>query len=154
MCLLALLLVLSGLSSAAEAAPWQILNQASLLSERGKHPVPLPHVLLPGDIPSAGGRVHYRLELDLPAAPRELLGIYVPKLSLSGQVSLNGQWVGACGLAPLEDLRCLHQPHLFVPPRDLWRPGINVIEFEIYANSRQMNGLAPVWIGSAQALDQ
>ena len=154
MCLLALLLILSGLSSAAEAAPWQILNQASLLSERGEYPVPLPHVLLPGDIPSAGGRVHYRLEMDLPAAPRELLGIYVPKLSLSGQVSLNGQWVGACGLAALEDLRCLHQPHLFVPPRDLWRSGINVIEFEIYANSRQMNGLAPVWVGSAQALDQ
>ena len=154
LCLLALLLILSGLSSAAEAAPWQILNQASLLSERGEYPVPLPHVLLPGDIPSAGGRVHYRLEMDLPAAPRELLGIYVPKLSLSGQVSLNGQWVGACGLAALEDLRCLHQPHLFVPPRDLWRSGINVIEFEIYANSRQMNGLAPVWVGSAQALDQ
>ena len=153
-CIQALLLAVPGVLSAADAFPWQILNQASLLSERGEHPVPLPHVLLPGDIPSAGGRVHYRLEMDLPAAPGELLGLYVPKLSLSGQVSLNGQWVGACGLAPLEDLRCLHQPQLFVPPRDLWRSGINVIEFEIYANSRQMNGLAPVSVGSAQALDQ
>ena len=152
--LLALLLVLPGALSAAEAVPWQILSQGSLLSQRGEHLVQLPHVLQPGDLPLAGGRVHYRLVMDLPTVPGEPLGIYVPKLSLSGQVSLNGQWVGACGLAALEDLRCLHQPHLFVPPPDLWQAGTNVIEFEIYANPRQMNGLSPVWVGSAQALDQ
>lgn len=134
-------------------APWRILSQASLLSQRGEHPVQLPHVLQPEDMPLAGGRVHYRLVLDLPDSAAGALGIYVPKLSLSGQVSLNGQWVGACGLAALEDLRCLHQPHLFVPPLGPWQSGTNVIEFEIYANQRQMNGLSPVWIGSAQALD-
>ena len=151
--LLPLLLVLPGALSAADAPPWQILNQASLLSQGGERLVQLPHVLPPGDLPQGGGRVHYRLVMDLSAEPHEPLGIYIPKLSLSGQVSLNGQWVGACGLAALEDLRCLHQPHLFVPPLGLWQVGTNVIEFEIYANQRQMNGLSPVWVGSAQALD-
>ena len=170
LCLVALALTFSVLPSAAQEAPaveassavdapageapWRILRQASLLGQRGEHPVHLPHVLQPGDMPLGGGRVHYRLVLDLPEVPREPLGIYVPKLSLSGQVSLNGQWVGVCGLAALEDLRCLHQPHLFVPPLGLWQAGTNVIDFEIYANPRQMNGLSPVWVGSAQALDQ
>ncbi|RQW79646.1 MAG: PAS domain S-box protein, partial [Methylococcus sp.] len=80
------------------------------------------------------------------------LGIYVPKLSLAGRLSLNGVDIGACGLGPLENLRCLHQPQLFTPPASLWHPGINILEFEIFANARQMNGLSPVRVGPADAL--
>ena len=112
----------------------------------------LPHVLDPADFPAEGGRVSYRLEVGLPAKPGEPFGIYVPKLSLAGQVALNGMRLAPCGVGPLETLRCLHQPQLFIPPPELWREGINTLDFEIYANGRQMNGLSPVWVGPAQPL--
>ena len=151
-CVLALLFV--PLSCLAAPSDIQIIDQATLFNRGAEHPVILPNVLSPDDVPPGGGRVHYRMEVELPTKPDEPLGIYVRKLSLSGQVSLNGHAIGACGLGVLENLRCLHQPQLFVPPTSLWQVGTNTLEFEIYANDRQMNGLSPVQVGSARALDQ
>jgi hypothetical protein len=78
----------------------------------------------------------------------------VRKLSLSGALRINDRPAGACGTGPLERLRCLHRPHLFVPADDVWQAGRNVLEFEIYANDRQMNGLGTVMVGNAAVLDQ
>lgn len=153
-CILALWFVSIGVLAAATPTATQTLRQATLFSLSGDRPVTLPNVVAPEDIPLGGGRVRYRLDFLLPTKPTEPLGVFVPKLSLSGQVALNGQVFGACGFGPLENLRCLHQPQLFVPPIGLWRVGANTLEFEIYANDRQMNGLSPVQIGTAQALDQ
>ena len=130
----------------------QRLERATLSSLAGEKPVTLPHVLAAEDFPPTGGRVVYRLEVPLAKPPSEPLGIFVSKLSLAGRLSLNDADVGACGLGLLENLRCLHQPQLFVPPVSLWRTGVNILEFEIYANDRQMNGLSPVRVGPAQAL--
>jgi len=147
-------LVLAAGTEALGQTQTQTLRQAILFSQAGERAVALPHVLTAADFPVGGGRVRYHLELVLPATPSEPLGIYVPKLSLSGQVDLNGIRVGACGLDALEVLRCLHQPQLFVPPLSLWRAGTNSLDFEIYANERQMNGLAPVWVGPARTLER
>lgn len=129
-----------------------MLDRAVLSSMAGVRPVALPHRLEAEDFPAKGGRVRYRLEFALQTLGYEPLGIFIPKLSLSGQLSLNGVIVGACGLGALENLRCLHQPQLFVPPPSLWRLGPNTVEFEIFANDRQMNGLSTVRIGPAYAL--
>ena len=129
-----------------------IFDRATLSSLAGEKPVTLPHVLASEDFPPAGGRVRYRLEVPLDNPPSGPLGIYVSKLSLAGRLSLNGIDVGACGLGALKNLRCLHQPQLFVPPASLWHAGVNSLEFEIFANDRQMNGLSPVRVGPAQAL--
>ena len=153
-CVLALLFVTINVLAAATPSDIQIIDQATLFSRGAEHPVILPNVLSPEDVPHGGGRVRYRMEVQLPTKPEEPLGIYVRKLSLSGQVTLNGHPIGACGLGALENLRCLHQPWLFVPPISLWHVGANMLEFEIYANDRQMNGLSPVQVGSARALDQ
>jgi hypothetical protein len=131
-----------------------ILDQATLSSLAGEKPVILPHVLGPEDFAPTGGRVRYRLDVPLANPPSEPLGIYLSKLSLAGRLSLNGTDVGACGFGPLENLRCLHQPQLFVPPASLWHTGVNTLEFEIFANARQMNGLSPVRVGPAQALSE
>jgi len=96
--------------------------------------------------------VRYQLVFHLADKPTEPLGVFVPKLSLSGQLVLNGALIGACDQGALEELRCLHQPQLFVPPPSLWQAGTNTLDFEIYANERQMNGLSPVQVGSAQDL--
>lgn len=125
-----------------------------LQSLAGEREVELPHVLESGDFAPEGSRVRYSLQVEVSALPAEPLGIFVRKLSLAGALSLNGQEVGRCGIGALESLRCLHQPHLFVPPPMLWREGSNTIEFELYANRRQMNGLSQVQVGLADALDQ
>ncbi|WP_295539237.1 response regulator [uncultured Thiohalocapsa sp.] len=143
--------------AAAEPAPdpapdLLTLNEATFISPAGTREVTLPHVLSAAEIPAGGGRVRYQLRLQLDAAPTAPLGLYIPKLSLSGQLSLNGVMVGACAIGALEDLRCLHQPNLFVPPPALWRAGDNRIEIALYVNDRQMNGLSPVRVGAADAL--
>lgn len=130
------------------------LTQARLVSAAGERTVDLPHRLEPGDFAPAGERVRYRLTVDLPEAPTEPLGVLVHKLSLSGALHVNGRAVAACGTGPLELLRCLHRPYLFVAPAGIWLAGRNTLEFEIYANDRQMNGLGRVLVGQAQALDQ
>ncbi|NCA68908.1 MAG: response regulator [Sphingobacteriia bacterium] len=130
----------------------QTLNEARFIDRAGASQVRLPHVLGASEIPPGGGRVRYQLSLRLDEAPTEPLGLYIPKLSLSGQLSLNGVMVGACAIGALEDLRCLHQPSLFTPPPALWRVGDNQIDIELYVNERQMNGLSPVQVGAAAAL--
>lgn len=143
----------------AEGAPLHTVREATLTSAAGERKVELPHVLQTSDFAPEGSRVRYRLQFDLPAiedqAPGgEPLGIYVPKMSLAGRLALNGEQVGACELGPLETLRCLHRPYLFVPPMSHWRATGNVLEFEIHATSRQMNGLSAVTVGPAKALSR
>ncbi|RQW77734.1 MAG: hypothetical protein EHM62_08160, partial [Methylococcus sp.] len=149
--LLLLCALLAG-CAADNSAESQYLDQATLASLTGEKLVTLPYILAAEDFAPSGGRVRYRLEVPLANPPSAQLGIYVSKLSLAGRVSLNGTDVGACGFGPLENLRCLHQPQLFVPPASLWHTGVNTLEFEIFANNRQMNGLSPVSVGPAQAL--
>jgi signal transduction histidine kinase/CheY-like chemotaxis protein len=146
------LIFLSILTFNAFGTESRVIERAMLLTPAGSQSVTLPYVLVGEDFPATGGRVRLRLEAVLPAAPQEPLGVYVPKLSLSGGLSLNGTEVAACGPAALEDLRCLHQPQLFIPPVSLWHAGANILEFELFANDRQMNGLTPVRIGPVGSL--
>lgn len=129
------------------------MRRAVLVTGSGERPVDLPHVLGRADLPRDGGRVRYRLELDLPTAPSAPLGLYLRKVSLSAALTVNGRPAGACGTGPLEELRCLHRPQLFIPPVDVWRAGTNTVELEVFANDRQMSGLGTVVIGDAHALD-
>lgn len=129
------------------------VRRAVLVTGSGERPVDLPHVLGRADLPRDGGRVRYRLELDLPTTPSAPLGLYLRKVSLSAALTVNGRPAGACGTGPLEELRCLHRPQLFIPPVDVWRAGVNTVEFDVFANDRQMSGLGTVFIGDAHALD-
>ena len=127
----------------------QTLVSAELTSLSGKQTVELPHILQSGDFNRSGSTVHYRLVVQLPRQPDAALGVFVSKLSLAGRLSLNGEEVGSCVEGRLQDVRCLNQPSLFVPPKGAWRVGANTLDFEIYANSRQANGLTPVLGGDA-----
>lgn len=138
----------------SSASPFQVIDRATLVTAAGARSVDLPHRLVSDDFPPAGGRVRYRMDVTLEELPKEPLGIYVRKLSLSGQPILNGYRLAPCGQGPLENLRCLHRPQLVIPPVDLWREGVNQLEFDIFANGRQMNGLSTIKVGSAEALHQ
>jgi hypothetical protein len=132
----------------------QTLVSAELSSLSGKQTVELPHILQSGDFNRSGGTVHYRLVVELPRQPDAVLGVFVSKLSLSGRLSLNGEDVASCAEGRLQDVRCLNQPNLFVPPIGLWHAGPNTLDFEIYANDRQANGLTPVLVGDAFELSR
>lgn len=143
-----------GLSLPVLASPKQtaLLERAVLESATGTREVSLPHVLSPTDFSSNGGLVRYRLGWELAETPQSPQAAYVSKLSLSGRLYVNGQLVGDCGHAPLEELRCLHQPQYFQIPAALVQVGINTLEFEILATPRQMNGLSQVRVGDADTL--
>ena len=132
--------------------PEWFVDRAELVTPAGERQVRLPHVLEPGDFERAGSRVRYRLSMDLEDAPAEDLAIFVPKMSLAGVTYLNGIAVGRCVVGELERVRCLHQPQIVVPPRELWRAGVNLVEVELFASARQANGLSAVTIGPAERL--
>lgn len=146
----------------------RILTSAILETATGSRRVSLPHILDPQDFQvsgspndvggnddeagSDGGIVRYRLELRLNELPEHRLAVLVPKMSLSGDFSLNGVPVARCGHGYLRDLRCLHQPQLFSPPSTMWRTGSNYLDFHIYATNRQSNGLSAVRVGQIKGL--
>lgn len=109
----------------------------------------LPHALDAKDFEEKGSRVRYRLTFELETLPPQALGIFVRKMSLSGNVYLNGTLLGSCERGALKNLRCLHRPYLFTPPMALWITGTNTLEFEIYASARQLNGLSAIEVGDA-----
>lgn len=155
-CLL-LVLLLSGnsLASAVSASMASVtINQATLISQAGQRQVDLPHVLTKADFAPNGGLVHYRSAINLPDTVSQPIGVYIPKVSLSGRLYVNGALAESCEVGRLEDLRCLHQPYLFVIPAKLWKQGVNTLDFEVYATSRQMNGLAPITVGDPRTLEE
>jgi len=123
------------------------IEQAMLIAGGVERKVSLPHHLKPSDFDRNGSTITYRLTFDMPAASDGLQAIYIAKLSLSGRLIHNGQPFWACGAAELPELRCLHRPHLIQLPARFLDPGLNVLEFEIFADGQQMNGLSPVIVG-------
>jgi signal transduction histidine kinase len=129
------------------------IEQAELSSLAGVRQVKLPHMLSNQDFAPQGSLVRYTLLYDLQAPVDTSLGIFVPKLALSGHVLVNGKLFASCEPGKLENLRCLSRPYLFTPPPDFWKPGLNQITFEIYATGGQSNGLSSVTVGDVGVLD-
>lgn len=161
--LLALLLVLvslgaDALNSTEIAMPGvQDVRTARLIGAAGTEQVYLPHILQQKDFKPSGSTVHYRLSVNLSKAPDRPLSVLVPKMALSGSLTVNSVIVGRCGAyrdsdARLEDLRCLHQPQLFVVPAPLWHVGANTLDITVYATDRQVNGLSAIYVGAGQYL--
>lgn len=149
-------LLLALAAAPAMASNWpagaQVIEQALLLGQAGERVVQLPHAMQAGDYADQGSVLRYRFPVTLTELPTQQAALFIPKISLSGRVYLNGQLLDACGIGDLKLLRCLHQPNFFQVPTGLWRMGPNVFELEVYANNRQMNGLSKVWVGDAEHL--
>jgi len=116
--------------------------------------IKLPHKLDKNDFPSQSGTVRYSLSFTLEDKSKDKLGIYIRKMGLAGRVFLNGNEVGICEQGRIEIVRCLNRPYLFVPPVNYFIQGENIIEFEIFARSQQINGLSTVIVGDAEKLQQ
>lgn len=133
--------------------PYTELQQARMKGLDVEKKVNLPHKLAVQDFDPQGSSVSYSLLLNLAVLPEKPLGIYVPKMALSGKVFVNGKLFDACGRGLPQEVRCLHRPYLFTVPPLFWQLGANEIRFEIYANARQSNGLSAVSVGDAEVLD-
>jgi signal transduction histidine kinase len=129
------------------------LKQAVMKGLGPEKAVNLPHTMASTDFEPKGSLVRYTLRFNLATLPDEALGIYVAKMSLAGSVSVNGQYFGACERGQLTEVRCLHRPYLFKVPVAMLKTGANELQFEIYADARQFNGLSGVVIGPVEALD-
>jgi signal transduction histidine kinase len=129
------------------------LRQAVMKGLGPEKAVNLPHTMASTDFEPKGSLVRYTMRFDLATLPDEALGIYVPKMSLAGSVSVNGQFFGVCERGQLKEVRCLHRPYLFKVPVSFLKTGANELQFEIYANARQSNGLSSVVIGQVETLD-
>ncbi len=136
----------------AQAPETVVLDRARFVSASADTWVSLPYRLQRPDFAAQGETVRFVMTLDLPALPEQALGVYVPKMSLAGALYVNGHWVGNCGAEALELSRCLHRPHLFTPPLSLWQQGRNELEFRVWVNAQQMNGLSQVRVGDALTL--
>jgi signal transduction histidine kinase len=129
------------------------LKQAVMKGSGPEKVVNLPHTMASTDFEPKGSLVRYTLRFNLATLPDEAMGIYVPKMSLAGSVSVNGQFFGVCERGQLKEVRCLHRPYLFKVPASMLKTGANELQFEIYANARQSNGLSSVVIGQVETLD-
>lgn len=147
-------LSVSGLAEAKVADYGVRLDRAVLQTSGGAREVSLPYKLERGEFDPKGSVVRFRLHHHLDDRPTEPLGIYVGKMSLSGRLSINGWSIGGCEPGDLARIRCLHRPYLFPIPEWVWQPGTNLIEFEIHADDRQMNGLSAPLIGDVDVLDR
>jgi signal transduction histidine kinase len=152
---LALGLLFSGWVQAADQPDATTeLKQAVMKGSGPEKVVNLPHTMASTDFEPKGSLVRYTLRFDLATLPDEAMGIYVPKMSLAGSVSVNGQFFGVCERGQLKEVRCLHRPYLFKVPVSMLQTGANELQFEIYANARQSNGLSSVVIGPVETLDR
>lgn len=133
-------------------AHYTVIDQAELTGLAGPRAVSLPNMLEARDFLPSGSRVVYRLRLNLPEAPTAPVGVFVSKMSLSGALYVNGQYIRSCDQGRLEELRCQHKPNFFTTPPNVWKVGANTLEFEIHANARQSNGLSPVRVGETDRL--
>ncbi len=94
----------------------------------------------------------YALELELPAAPGPLQGVYLPRASLNAQVYVNGVLLGQGGRFEPPIARNHFLP-IYVPlPGSLLQEGSNRIDVRLRTSLGSFGGLDPVWIGPDEVL--
>lgn len=136
----------------ADVMPSQEIRQAQVTTASGTRSVTLPHMLSADDFAPQGQLVRYRMTVDLPAAPTQAMGIAAAKISLAGRILLNGHDLGSCAPGDLDEVRCVFQPQWRHAGATLWRAGTNDIVVEVWATSKQANGLSTVHVGPARAV--
>jgi signal transduction histidine kinase len=130
------------------------IQSATLTSPLGERTVTLPHVLVNEEFNANGSNVRFRMNVNLPQAPKQPLGVFINKISLAGALYLNGQLIDKCAVGDIDRLRCLHHPLLFKPATKQWHAGNNTLEIEVHGNHGQVNGMSEVWVDDAQRLHQ
>jgi signal transduction histidine kinase len=141
-------------SLGAQPLPVLKIDTATLSTQAGSGIVTLPHQFDSSELAQVGERVRYQLSVQIPQLPAKQWGIYVPKISMAGRISLNGKPVGQCEWGQLEKVRCINRPYLFIPPSEYWQEGVNHIQVELWATPQEVSGLSALHIGDVEVLQQ
>ncbi len=162
------LLVLCCLAPPSGAAP-QLrphdvlrLDRAELIAVNTPLPPRQPGVLtrLPDNWrlrdPHFSGIVWYRLHFSLAGMPEWPLGLYLPHLSVTGEVWLNGSLLNP-GVrfgtpAGKHVVAMSEQPLFIVLPAGLFRPGDNRLDIRLLGDGSVRSGLSAITLGPAMHL--
>ncbi|MDM0117907.1 hypothetical protein QTI66_38115 [Variovorax sp. J22R133] len=94
----------------------------------------------------------YRMPLDLGAGAPARLGILVPRLTMNGEIFVNGQRVLSGGRMTDPVTRNWNTPFFVEVPAALLRPGANVLDIRLFAYRNSNGGLGWVYWGEAGSL--
>lgn len=126
------------------------VDEARLTTGKVDRMVRLPHAMSDLEVAESDGRARLHMEFVLPKPLSASVGIYIPKMSISGNLTINGHNVGSCAPGNLESVRCLHQPTFYEVPSGILTLGRNSLELDLFVNDRQINGVSKIAIGDAQ----
>lgn len=94
----------------------------------------------------------YGTIIDLPAPPRELWAIYLPRAIMNVAVYVNGELVGSGGPFGEPLTRIWNHPQLFTVPSGLWHAGANRIDVRLAFNESAPGLLLPFHVGPDRLL--
>lgn len=99
--------------------------------------------------PGASGAGWYRIEVHLPAQPRRVHAVYLPRDAASvTRIYVNGTIAGSTQ-RPEAVLRLNQQPYHTGTPASMFHEGRNVIHIFVEARSELRQGLTRVWFGNS-----
>ncbi|WP_213991858.1 ATP-binding protein [Sodalis sp. dw_96] len=106
--------------------------------------------------PQFSGIVWYRLHFNLARPPEWPLGLYLPHLSVAGEIWLNGSLLNPgvrFGSPGGKQVRAMNdRPVFIVLPAGLFRPGDNVLAVRLLGDSSVRSGLSAITLGPAMRL--
>lgn len=105
-----------------------------------------------GQRPGYEGHVLYRLGFDASGLPAGRLGVYLPAAGMNAYPLVNGVSLGAVGRMQPPVTRHFYTPLLWELPRGLLKPGGNELTVVVAGHPGYRCGLAPVEVGSYDAL--
>lgn len=141
----------------------QLDEACVLLGARGADGVPPPdgpwlHTHLPhrwmDTHPGHTGSMWYRFRVDLAGVPKGPWAVYLPRVSMNGQVWINGVALPFSGSMTEPVTRNWYVPLLFTVPSTLWRDGANVIDVRVASGHAAREGLAPIAVGPLEQVMQ
>lgn len=153
---LALLATLISIFTALKAWPYEAeiqidvatLQEGPILAE-----VNLPYVLKdPFTVPTVEPLV-FKAQFSL-RQDGEPYAIYIPKVSVKGELSLNGTPIGSCAIGTTWAERCLHRGSFWFPEPELFIDGKNEITMKVWGDNRQTVGLSQIYVGPATKIQQ
>lgn len=104
--------------------------------------------------PGHVGSMWYRFRVSLDGAPQSTWAVYLPRVSMNGQVWINGVALPFSGSMTEPVTRNWYVPLLFTVPSTLWRDGFNVIDVRVASGHAAREGLAPISIGPLEQVSE
>ncbi|WP_326537895.1 sensor histidine kinase [Pseudorhodoferax sp.] len=146
--------------AAAPAAPVQTLGEARFVLRDDATPPPDSAAWVPAPLPDnwsatrreAQGIGWYRLAFTRPSGAQDGVGILVRRLSMNGELFVNGVRVLSGGQMHEPVTRNWNHPFFVEVPAALLHAGPNRLDVRIHAPRNANGGLGTVQVGDAQAL--